>query len=198
MRNLTLGVLIVTGGALAAIPFRRHNSMSDDTLPPGTATGPSISALDFPPPDSIASTLDSDLPLPGSLPIWHRGGLPKLPPRQVDVPLSFDDLMVPIDQPKPIRQRFAATSENHREKRDQERITSLEMPPLNAIAPAMQEELQRRLDFATPEKFQDIAPKPTTRTAHGSLASAPWLASPPDRLPKPTAPADDRHWIRQP
>ncbi len=157
------------------------------------------SALDMPPPGSMAASSEVDLPLPHSLPIWHRGVPPKLAPRQIDVPLSFDDLMVPIDQPDPIRQKFSATSENNRDHNDRQRVASLEMPPIDDLAPEARAELQRKLDFASAEKYERITPKSSSGAVHGSLASsAPWLASPPDRLPSPTTPAEDRHWIRQP
>ncbi|TWU59854.1 hypothetical protein Poly51_01270 [Rubripirellula tenax] len=199
MRNITLGVLIVAGGTLAALPFRRYQAISDDRQRPGAASGPTESSLDLALPEQVAQG-DSGLhlPLPQSLPVWPRTERPEPLPREVNVPLSFDDLLVPIDQPNPIRQRFAATTDVHRDDERRLNAIALEMPPASEIAPEVQEELRRRLDFATPKKFENIAPKSVAGAAQGSLASAPWTASPPDRLPKPSPTTDARHWIRQP
>ncbi|QDT06210.1 hypothetical protein K227x_46180 [Rubripirellula lacrimiformis] len=233
MRNLTLGVLIVTGGTLAALPFRRPSVDPAPSTEWGDATGPTESALDASLRSDIAASGSGDieLPLPGSLPVWGREPRPKPAPRRVDVPLSFDDLMVPIDQPDPIRQRFAATAEVRAADLERQRVAAIEMPSLDAVAPAMQDELRRRLTQqsvqpqsaspftpispstpfpatsyqasshpAMPHPTMDGTPQPPRSPApvSGSLASAPWVAPTPERLPPPTDPAGPRHWIRQP
>ncbi len=195
LRNITLGVLIVTGGALAALPFRRLQIDSDASMGPREATGPTQSALDLPSLGSLAASdierTPDEVPLPDTLPVWRSDARARTTNRRMDAPLSFDDLMVPITDPEPIRRRFSATTS------ETDRRVVLEMPPLDALPPTMQVELNRKI-AASPMLPERPGSDSHTPTVSGSLASTPWQAPSGDRLPTPTDPPNDRHWIRQP
>ncbi|MEM9586212.1 MAG: hypothetical protein AAGA03_02930 [Planctomycetota bacterium] len=132
MRNLTLGVLILTLGVLAAIPFRRARRVDDAPIEPGQATGPRASNL----PTSLgvddAATRASELPRLTS-PHPQSRSIATHPKhanaRQTSTsassildrhrwsqdaagtPLTYRDLAIPVDQPPGVQQDFAAASQ---------------------------------------------------------------------------------------
>lgn len=195
MRNLTLGVLIVTGGTLAALPFRRYHIQTDGPI---QATGPSQSALDADANRGLASERDSETAvgspqlLTESLPPWRQTVTPP-PTRRIDIPLSFEDLLIPIDHPGPISDRFNATADVRAKQLQRERAVAMEMPPMESLAVTLQEELRNKI-HASQTRSMD---QPDTDQGAPSLARA--AAHPtPQRLPKPDIEHSDRHWIRQP
>ena len=231
MRTLTLGVLIVSGGTLAALPFRRYQAIPDASNAPVQVTGPSHSALDPPRRDDSSDAIVRERPdatklrgsvLAGHLPVWQPPSALPPRPRQLDIPLTYDDLAVPIDQPKPIQDRFNATAAVRQKQVERERVASLEMPPMETLVASQQEELKRVMkSVAESELRQDVR----RRSVGGSLASVSsqslhdpssnaGLSNPPasmragpngyalnpetESLPAANSQSAERHWIRQP
>ncbi len=207
LRNLTLGVLLVAGGTLAALPFRHVGSVPDASGRPPQATGPTLTELQLRAgapelAQSIAPPSGFDPVLAEALPTWRPPRDRSRSDRHFDAPLSFDDLMAPIATPEPIRRRYDAT---------------VPVSQADAVAKA-----DRQNAFAAAQPFDPITTQPSPMTpprfeqfsdqvvaakppVAGSLAST--MSSSPsqtfaqpstDRLPKPTIAPDDRHWIRQP
>lgn len=126
MRNLTLGVLIVTGGTLAALPFRRSPAIPDASLhaSPGSvqATGPFQSSLENAPVQ--VADMQSNRAVVHSFSHQEIPGLsefmgeqdPSLdlvaaaPQRNDNAvrPLTYEDLMAPIVRPQRVQDRFEA------------------------------------------------------------------------------------------
>lgn len=200
LRTLTLGVLIVSGGTLAALPFRRYQAIPDASSAPLQVTGPSHSALDSPqlesveansPPDAASgqSGVNSRLAAAASRP-WPQPVAPPAP-RTIDIPLTYEDLAQPIDQPAPIQRRYSATAMARQKQIERQRATELVMPAMESLALSQQQELEQAMAAAD-------RPAATSR-ATGTLASS---TSPPERniQPLPEAASDprQRHWIRQP
>ena len=108
---------------------------------------------------------------------------------RADIPLTYEDLEVPIDQPEPIKQRFNATVANRAEQLERERVAGLVMPKLESLAVEQIQQIEKAAtQFA--EKTNEL-PKVT-----GSLASS--RETQVDRLPKSADSNRQRHWIRQP
>lgn len=202
MRTLTLGLLIVCFGTLAALPFRKYQVIPDASSDPSHVTGPtqsplssSVTADSAPKTEQLPSLAD-----PGTfLPTTVAGQTPNR--RHIDIPLTYDDLAVPLDQPKPVLDRFSAVASVHQQKLEQERVSSLVMPALESLPLAQQPDFVRHSDSVVSSIEQP------QRRAAGRLASA----MPPEpandevqSTPLGSLPsADDeahsqRYWIRQP
>jgi hypothetical protein len=191
LRTLTLGLLVASGGTLAALPFRRYPVLPDASSAPAQLTGPTRSALDKPAIDepevetaAHVSMLASLPPLPGldsPLPV------PNAPPQRLrmDVPLSYEDLALPLDQPPVIDERFNATTKVHRQRLEQERV-DLVMPDIESLAAKQQKELQRAATTAQQQ------------LATGTQASSERRDAQIERLPESSPAERERHWIRQP
>ncbi len=135
------------------------------------------------------SVLDSGV-LPSNLPPWHPNAV-SASARSLDIPLTYDDLALPIDPPPPIAQRFNATVPIRQQQLEQERVSALVMPAMEQLAVKQQIELQR-----VAESVRKLSSQQHDSKAAGSLASSRDRSV--ERLPK-VAPVDrDRHWIRQP
>ncbi len=208
LRNLSLGVLIVCGGTLAALPFRRYQSIPDASNSPTQVTGPAHSVLKASElaPETNAEQLPSLAEMDRLISphdAFYRSASP--PPRRrqhVDIPLTYDDLAVPLDQPKPIRERFNATTTVRKQQLQEDRIAELVMPPMESLPIADQQELSRVADTF-------VQPGTSGRgQASGRFASTPSASNSPFRADEkvsvldttPTAQAEtrQRHWIRQP
>ena len=133
LRTLTLGVLIVSGGTLAALPFRRYHAIPDSSTTPVHATGPTSSALQMgttspvsdaiftPPqmaeaiiPGSILAT-HSEINGAGDPQDQHLNSLDRITnlsktERSPETPLTYEDLVLPIEMPDILQQRFNATA----------------------------------------------------------------------------------------
>lgn len=212
MRTLTLGVLIVSGGTLAALPFRRYQVIQDASAVPTQVTGPSQSALRSNPPEDSGSEIqqlpsiaevETLMDLSPEAPSFGNVGRPA-PRRHVDIPLTFDDLAVPIDQPKPVQDRFNATAAVQ-QRQPADSINGLVMPSIESLPPMQQQEFQRVREATLP------ASKQTGATAAGRLASTPSSSgaslldstphfSNPNLSNSTASPQEDRErfWIRQP
>ena len=201
MRTLTLGVIVVAGGTLAALPFRRYQAIPDASSAPAQVTGPMQSVLESSSPAAVASDLDS-YPAPG--PVSYGDYVPtdltqrrsldrraasQMMRRRAEIPLTYEDLEVPIDQPEPIKQRFNATAQIRAELLERERVAGLVMPKMESLAV---EQIQQIEKVAT--RFAEEAPD--LPKVSGSLASS--REAHVDRLPKSTDANRQRHWIRQP
>ena len=161
---------------MAALPFRRYQAIPDASAVPAQVTGPSHSALDGPVPGRRSDAVVRESPnaaelndavLASHVPTWQPPTAPR--PRQLDVPLTYDDLAVPIDQPKPIQDRFNATAAVRQIQVESERVASLEMPPMENLVASQQEELQRVINSM--EAPNPRPPAHAPGTAGGALAS---------------------------
>ena len=209
MRIVTVGVLIVAGGTLAALPFRRYQTIPDASSSPGQLTGPSHSILHDESAESqlaIESMPSPPMPKPGefnqSTPSWAPPSQRPRAPRQLDIPLTFEDLSVPLVAPDPLKERYSATVDVQRERRQRQRVEELTMPSIDTLAPGQLQQIH--------EAASQFAPPLPDPRAGGSLASA--GSPPPSVQPRPTfqpearirgaarsaQPSRQRHWIRQP
>ena len=121
LRNLTIGVLILVGGTLAALPFRRYVPIPDPSSVPKEATGPTMSSLrgtnleivesrQIPKLNTLTTT---QLPQwrPEPQPVSRRG-----------VPVRYEDLAVPIDAADPSEKNFPASVSSQNERVKSERL----------------------------------------------------------------------------
>jgi hypothetical protein len=208
LRNLSLGVLIVCGGTLAALPFRRYQSIPDASNSPTQVTGPAQSVLQASElaPETNAEQLPSlsemDRLISPRDAFYSTVGAPPRRRRHVDIPLTYDDLAVPLDQPKPIRDRFNATTTVREQQLAEDRIAELVMPPMESLPIAEQQELSRIADSFVPPSTSGRG------RASGRFASSTTESSSPFRSDDQVSVLDtsstsdvetrQRHWIRQP
>lgn len=111
------------------------------------------------------------------------------PPRRADIPLSYKDLEVPIDQPDLFKQRFNAVAPIRAEQLAVERSAGLLMPQMDSMAASQVEQIEN-----VANKFVDIRKEETK--VSGSLASVREAVAQP--LPPRDESGRQRHWIRQP
>ena len=160
LRTLTLGVLIVSGGTLAALPFRRYHAIPDSSTTPVHATGPTNSALEMgatspvsgaafaPPqmaeailPGSILATHSKNTGVSGTQPRRPTGSdritpLAKTEPSHGG-PLTYEDLVLPIEMPDIVQQRFNATAAVKSIQMDKDRFANTDksrMEPMTATS----------------------------------------------------------------
>ncbi len=130
-----------------------------------------------------ARTLAANLPPWGEPPATRRA-------RRADMPLSYDDLAMPIDQPAAMDRRFSATAIAREKQLERERVAELVMPPMETLAASQQEELRSVADSLSSEDRD--SPRAAAKLASTSGEKTI------ERLPE-TAPVErERHWIRQP
>lgn len=199
MRTLTLGVLIVSGGILAALPFRRLQTIPDASTGPAQATGPTQSAISD---SSLQMLVDSpttgsaEVAPPADLPTWSPPAQPQR--RDTSIPLTYEDLLVPIERPDAVEQRFSATVSAQQGQQDDGRLPAIVMPALESLALTQQVEIKSQISVV---EVGSDHPQSNSRETHPptTLASASWRSAATDASP----PADqttrrERHWIRQP
>jgi len=233
LRTLTLGVLIVAAGTLAALPFRRYQAIPDASSAPAQVTGPMQSALEPPLPATEARKDESnsvtvlfaasgDTQPPSQtqtaqtytaqtypVPTYHSDNLQRRnwlgrSRRRAEIPLTYEDLQVPIDQPEPIKERFNATVPIRALRLEQERTAELVMPAMESLATSQLEQIEKAAaEFAQGTGYQGTknlgTGKPgiiTPPAVTGSLASSRDRTL--DQLPKSESSDRTRHWIRQP
>lgn len=217
MRTLTLGVLIVSGGTLAALPFRRYQENPDASNEPVQVTGPSESILDVPalvigngpptPSGFAASDLSLDA-LASEAPTWQGNRFPagrdkviRADRRQIDIPLTYEDLAAPLDEPFAMQQRFSATVSSREKQLQRERAAEMVMPSMESLAIDQQRELDRIAQSFDAKTRFDADTRIGTESqgkASASLASTTSREAGEDRLPVADTAARSRHWIRQP
>lgn len=127
MRTLQLGVLIVCGGTLAALPFRRYQVLKQASTDPFEVTGPEQSDLlafgfetsnlraDVVRADPAATDADRGFVHSVEKPWVSSGGDYSTVPRtgirkSLDIPLTFEDLAAPIERPGAIQDRFVTAT----------------------------------------------------------------------------------------
>ena len=197
MRNLTLGTIIVVGGLLAAIPFRRDAVHPESSDPNALATGPTsapfaiaTSAPLNPPwdtepslagqPESASGRSQSNgwpnqyLPDPPSQgfaaparseafaatgPDAIPSHQPARPRRDGRLPLTYNDLAVPLSNPHFPDQRFNALSGSPSNP-----LPRQSMPPIGKA--------EARVHGASPPSEAQVAAQ-SPATASANLASSP-------------------------
>ncbi len=209
MRTLTLGVLIVTGGTLAALPFRRYQSIRDASSGPVQTTGPTESALGSSKLEMLvdlnASEARRDASPVDILAMELSAGAASTPPpnRHVSIPLTYEDLAVPIDHPDAIAQRFNAavglnpTVDAHQVPLQDEQSAGLVMPRLESLTLSQQDEIQSLVSVidarnTTVQADTGVIPRSAT------LASASSRERNIQRFPASESSPREKHWIRQP
>lgn len=188
MRTLTLGVLIVAGGTLAALPFRRYRTIQDASTEPVQATGPTQSAMeqtdlrmlvDSSPSTFPASATAIDHALTSKPPSWSAPA-PPTRRRTASMPLTYEDLAVPIDQPASVQQRFSATVDYQRNQPARDATASLVMPRMDSLGLAEQQEIRSRVAVVDPRpgfENQNAAADPRGQVTTGSPATGTLAAS---------------------
>ncbi len=118
LRNLTLGVIIACGGAIAALPFRRVHSKRESLDASVRATGPTFTPLD-------AAVLDIPLDMPQVAPVtmasskpWPSATAPPHSPMApsrwqelVQEPASYGSSDIQIDKPSMVAEQYSASVE---------------------------------------------------------------------------------------
>ena len=194
MRNLTLGLMIVAGGTIAALPFRRTQTGDNPLREETAADSYPVEVPAFPVP--VGMSVDPREPQAEwieKLALPDRDQTARFPvQRELSSALSYDDLAVPITRPQTIEKRFSATVKSSAPKVDRENklvdaLAGNEPPAGNWEAPTSKD------TPPTEEHTPMTVPSKTT-----SLASTP-IGEPEFRqLPKQNASSRERFWIRQP
>ena len=156
LRTLTLGVLIVSGGTLAALPFRRYQAIPDASNSPVHVTGPTNSALRMGQVDALTHDTFhppqiTDALLPGSILASHSTADETTPPeahaqppadqastlpsrkRRPDVPLTYEDLVLNIEIPEVVQDRFNATAAVQSIQKEKERLANQRPPRMETM-----------------------------------------------------------------
>lgn len=196
MRTLTLGVIIATGGTLAALPFRKAENEAPTAIEPTHSTGPIGSVLDpipvrvvqapssttrWPPsPTSLAATpVSSILREAPSIDSFTRqrgtGSQQSFTEAdsRVAKPLTFEDLMKPIELPAQIKQKYDAVAGFQKDLQEakKEADRAMEMPSMSELRPDLREQLESR--------FGEVGRSETSVARSNAVASAPkqftWL-----------------------
>ena len=190
LRTLTLGVLIVSGGTLAALPFRRYQAIPDSSTTPVHATGPTNSALQmgainpvsdaiFSPPQMadailpgsiLATHVDTDGP--GELQQPHSNSLDQITKfakteRFPDVPLTYEDLMLPIEMPEIVRERFNATAAVKSIQMDKDRLADNEMPRMEPMTTTSADPANSPLFASNPRDDDAVFGRPVKQPGAG-------------------------------
>ncbi len=200
MRILTLGVLIVTAGTVAALPFRRYRAIQNE-LPPTAATGPTVSSLGGFQLDPIGDRPASNADFP-ALAMPSTGQLADAPAanRQIQMPLTYDDLAVPLELPPRFGESFSATALAQQQPdspalhdRSARRMRPLSLVDSDAVGQA-----DARGQSLLPNSGQGQVgnEKSKASNAISKLISSPIVEPLPEPLPASTP--KQRHWIRQP
>lgn len=238
MRNLTLGILIILGGFVAALPFRRSvPSPSTDAIDSHRATGPSSDlamtddAVPFDPLFETPGAIRMPQPthsLPGSpasLASAMRSpeapqGIPSdavaRPRRDLRLPLTYDDLAVPLATPHYTDGRFDALTGQQAHDRGTPAVPVADRPGPAMPGPAMpRPRAFEPMRFTSGEsRATERAPAPwempgnlpesildDSSEAQGDAAPRTAARSVSTRTvddPPPSVPSRERHWIRQP
>lgn len=219
MRTASIAALVIAGGTLAALPFRLSPTPPDFDE---AATGPSHSVLDEtqshiadlaiftpsdvqPPPVRTVARRRSYVPAPD----WTLDQTSQ-PSRPDDMPLTFDDLMIPIDSPAPISQRFDATMDSATPRRD---FRNVEPTPSQQRQPAVIEQpsspRERSVGTVASSRLpndprrsmpatREFEPQRETMMPSESLQSLPANTLSTNPLPENNFRVRQKHWIVQP
>jgi len=110
--------------------------------------------------------------------------------RRAEIPLTYEDLQVPIDQPDPIKERFNATVPIRALELEQERTAELVMPAMESLATSQVEQIEKAVIGSLASARESLA---KTRESSGKMRNQTL-----DRLPNAQSSDRTRHWIRQP
>lgn len=193
MRILTLGVLIVSAGTLAALPFRRYQTVPDASSGPVQATGPTQSAVDHSRLPALA--VDDAVAAPQidefleQVPLHQAAAASRR--EHVSAPLTYDDLAVPINQPRYIRERFSATA-GADAANPQPTIQALVMPRMESLAPAQRQEIESSVAVV------DVRPSAEINATGAPFATASTRQHFRQDDSSDAEAQQRRHWIRQP
>ena len=191
--------MIVAGGILAALPFRRTepiNESSFDSAPksPTTVTNPSY-------PSPVGMLVDQAEPADEWLARLAPTPATTTPPfpvhRELSAPLTYEQLAVPISRPEIIEQRFTAAEEVGPVESKHRRPNAAQVPSTSVHQPTQG---NHSLVVAGPPKaikqIESVLIGEITETV--SLASTPLGEKSIEQLPKKSESTRERFWIRQP
>jgi len=180
LRNLTLGTLIVVGGTLAALPFRRSQPIEPQipavpTIAPAFPTLQGMLVDDREPKPEWIDRIIPEVRTPPAA--WHQ-------PRELSAPLTYEDLAVPISKPLLIEQRFNATAPVPRphQGRLEVNLASSEMGP-------------RTSEDEAPTSHSILDGNEVSKTILDSANLAEMRL---EQLPKRKEAQREHFWIRQP
>jgi len=203
LRTVTLGTMLVCGGILAALPFRRYQTIPDASSAPAHLTGPTESLLQ--PSESAPQHVNSfrdacpidlaESPASTYYGVGHAAvANGERFRRRAGMPLTYEDLEIPIALPAPIAERFNATSpiraiDAEQDRALDKRMVEIVMPSADALAASQVAAIEKAAS-----QFADQ--QPDQKRVSGALASA--REGSIDPLPKSDSAGRQRHWIRQP
>lgn len=217
MRTSTLAALVVAGGTLAALPFRRFSVDDEVEMPATGPTAASYSGLsplrESPANADRSSKIDSAARRPSQvqLPAWQPER-----ERRIEMPLTFDDLMLPIDRPAPIAEQFPSAEQFTSTKPAvpavrHDRFRNDAASPPSAVPPT-----SLATEMASPVDAERLTADPAAKLSgealrrrsvlrpspvSGSVAASRSVESqdPAPEIPlAPKVTPRTRHWIRQP
>lgn len=209
-------MLIVTGGSLAALPFRKYQSSVPETSGPVQATGPTERSLQQTKIEFLAQEQSSpDQTAPPAefgkhpLPPWQAEPVVQTRRRLPDQPLTYEDLAVPIAQPEHLRERFSASVAQQEQRQAQHRATGLVMPEMESLALSERNQIEAMSIARQPTAQQRTVVQPDAQQNdyRAALVSTPVPGSQTEPLPAPSvvsvtpepiAQPRPKHWIRQP
>lgn len=215
MRRLTLGALILGGGTLLALPFRRHPSPDASSINDANQQNVVDSYDD----ESLAMlvrevTKDVEVPLVFEP---QTDYLPAEPtPAQQYLPLTYDDLAVPVQRDPYYEDRFNASAAVVENVENAKRIAQLEQ--MFAQTEFANADLAARVNGSSPTNaipadpsLGDFGSKFTNAHLASTASSAKLAAQqesgrksilsqlpPPDGVDGESGAERQRHWIRQP
>ena len=187
-----------TAGTVAALPFRRYRAIQNE-LPPTAATGPTVSSLGGLQVDPIGVRPASNADFP-ALAMPSTGQLADAPAanRQIQMPLTYDDLAVPLELPPRFGESFSATA-MAQQQRDSPALrdrSAQRMRPLSLVDSDTVGQADAQGQSLLPNSGQVGNENSQASNAISKLISSPIVEPLPEPLPASTP--KRRHWIRQP
>lgn len=193
LRKLTFGVLVIALGCLAALPFRRYQSIPDASTLPVEATGPTQSALNGTNLEMLVNDKPHVIENLQSLALRPRPvqSLPSDHNRSLAIPKSYSQVAVPLDQVAANEDDFNATTPV-RAKIERKRLSLQKKNATKTQPLAIKKHTRKSRNGKATERIAKQKPnedKKTFGAAFGRTQSAPSLAKsetpPKSRYPKP-------------
>ena len=188
MRTLTILGMVIAFGMVAALPFKRYQTIQDASTMDTNATGP------IGPAQGNSDILIEDVPLgdiniPSLAVSPGKQWPPPLPNRRIQMPLTYEELSVPVQASMHDPERFDATV------KAQEAIRAKRKPDL----PPKVQPMQTTAEEASKLRVDSSAPKSIlVSLAPSNSLAPPTGTSNVQRLPADSNVDRQRHWIRQP
>tara|TARA_R110002049_G_scaffold72490_2_gene187032 strand:+ start:2035 stop:2619 length:585 start_codon:yes stop_codon:yes gene_type:complete len=194
--------MIVAGGTLAALPFRRTTPGESPT--PVDVPADVRSVNDATTPTSLGMLVDQGEPQTEWLDRLAPPQATATPPwparRELSAPLTYEDLAVPITRPDQIERRFTALDKT--EFADPNVSIAPNQDHAFAAADVVTDQASAAIDpqasAANTDRKQKQSVLVTESSERTTLASAPLNESGIERLPKKNTSTRKRFWIRQP